>query len=123
MSELMDTATTLSWLSQWIDDSNGHRDREAITWGRLAKVAEETGEVIAAWIGATAQNPRKGTTHTREDVCKELLDVAVTALAAYEHMTGNRGDSIIALFTHIATVRKRALIAPTEATKETTDHA
>jgi hypothetical protein len=102
------TNEILAKLSQWIDDANKHRDSEAITWGRLAKVSEEAGEVIAAWIGVTSQNPRKGVTHTRDDVLKELLDTAVTALAAYEHMTGNHGESIQALFSHILFLHKRA---------------
>lgn len=74
-------------LSRWVDEGQpADRDPEAVTWGRLAKVSEENGEVIAAFIGATGQNPRKGLTHQRSDVVKELLDVAVTALAAVEHM-------------------------------------
>ena len=36
----------------------------------------------AAWIGTIGQNPRKGTTHTRQDVADELGDVAFTALVA-----------------------------------------
>lgn len=104
----MNAADSLAELSRWIDSAQGARDIEAITWGRLAKVAEESGEVIAAWIGTTGQNPRKGITHSRDDVMKELLDVAVTALAAYEHMTDNRGDAIQALFTHILFLHKRA---------------
>jgi hypothetical protein len=33
-------------------------------------------------IGATGQNPRKGITHTWEDVQGELCDVVITALVA-----------------------------------------
>jgi NTP pyrophosphatase (non-canonical NTP hydrolase) len=73
-------------LSAWIDAGNLHRDPEAATWGRLAKVSEECGEVIAAYIGATGQNPRKGHTHTLDHVEDELLDVAVTALCAVAHL-------------------------------------
>jgi hypothetical protein len=93
----------LAAISMWVDASpaNMARDAEAATWGRLSKVAEECGEVIAAYIGVTSQNPRKGITHTDADVCKELLDVAVTALAAYEHMTGNMGAALEALDKHI----------------------
>lgn len=77
-------------LSSWIDAGQGDRDAEAVTWGRLAKVSEECGEVVAAYIGATGQNPRKGRTHTLGDVQDELLDVAVTALAAIAHLHGNQ---------------------------------
>lgn len=97
-------------ISAWVDGSpeNRARDPEARTWGRLAKVAEEGGEVVSAYIGVTGQNPRKGNTHTQEDVEKELLDVALTALAAHEHLTGNRGESVSALVRHTDVVLARA---------------
>lgn len=100
------TSSLIARLSQYIDDApaNAARDPEARTWGRIAKVAEESGEVIAAYIGATGQNPRKGQTHDLGDVREELLDVALTALAAYEHVTSD-GEAIEALVLH---VRRRA---------------
>lgn len=88
------TAQNIATLSVWIDEGNAHRDPEAATWGRLAKITEEAGEVVAAYIGATGQNPRKGTTHSMDDVEGELIDVAVTALAALEHLRGNDGSSM-----------------------------
>lgn len=83
-------------ISDWIDDApqNAARDREAALWGRVSKVSEECGETIAALIGATGQNPRKGTTHVLADVCEELLDVALTALAAWYHITEDREISV-----------------------------
>ena len=95
-------------LSQWIDAGNAHRDPEAVTWGRLAKIGEEFGEVIEAWIGATGQNPRKGQTHTFSDVAEELLDVAVTALGALEHLTEHEGLSLEHLDDKILRVARRA---------------
>jgi NTP pyrophosphatase (non-canonical NTP hydrolase) len=80
-------------LSSWIDVGNAGRHPEAATWARLSKIAEEAGEVVAAYIGATGQNPRKGMTHTIGDVEEELLDVALTALAALEHLRGHDGRS------------------------------
>lgn len=82
-------------LSKWIDASNAHRDPEAVTWGRLAKISEENGEVVEAYIGATAQNPRKGATHSQADVVEELLDVIVTAAGAIAHMRANGEDDDI----------------------------
>lgn len=104
----------LALLSAWIDahPANAARDPEARLWGRLAKIQEEAGEVIAATIGATGQNPRKGVTHTMDDVARELLDVAVTALAAYEHVTGNQANCMDALQMHVAALIKRAGLAP-----------
>lgn len=97
-------------LSLWIDhaEPNARRDDEAATWGRLAKIGEEFGEVIAAFIGYTGQNPRKGVTHTRLDVLKELLDVAVTALAAAEHVGGHEGLTLPALADHVRGLSVRA---------------
>ncbi|MFT4288155.1 MazG-like family protein [Nocardioides sp.] len=106
------TATRLAALSEWIDKSQVGRDSEAITWGRLAKITEEAGEVIAAFIGATGQNPRKGVTHNTADVIEELLDVAITALGAVEHLTGNNGGSLWLLAAKISTVAKRAGLVP-----------
>lgn len=83
-------------LSRWVDESpaNAGRDPEARTWGRLSKVSEEGGEVVKAYIGVTGQNPRKGVYATMDDVRDELLDTALTALCAYEHLTDHRGASV-----------------------------
>src|SRR5699024_675867 len=80
--------------SQWIDEANTQLPPEAATWARRAKITEEAGEVDAAHIGATGQNPRKGGTHTRADVEEGLLDVALTALAALEHLRGHDARSL-----------------------------
>lgn len=97
-----------------VDEGQGGRDREAVTWGRLAKVSEEQGEVIAAFIGCTGQNPRKGVTHSRTHVIEELLDVAVTALGAVEHMTGNRGLAMSHFEAKVAMVWRRAGLESSE---------
>ncbi len=102
------TQEMLVYLSEWIDAGNAHRHPEAVTWGRLAKVSEECGEVIAAYIGATGQNPRKGVVGDVEDVIAELLDVAVTALCAIEHLTGGGGESLALLDVKIERVCDRA---------------
>jgi NTP pyrophosphatase (non-canonical NTP hydrolase) len=117
------SALRLASLSLWIDTANSAKDPEAQLWGRVAKVAEEVGEVgeawidalaissgklIAAMIGATGQNPRKGQTHTMDDVTKELLDVALTALCAVEHLHGNRAESFARLHGHVEFVYQRA---------------
>jgi hypothetical protein len=103
-------------LSEWIDANNAHRDPEAVSWGRLAKISEENGEVILAFIGATGQNPRKGISHSMDDVLAELLDVAVTALGAYEHFDGHRGRSLAELDSKIIQVTSRAGLLSTEST-------
>ncbi|MBB3043915.1 MazG-like family protein [Nocardioides soli] len=105
------TADNLVALSRWIDAGNAGRDPEAITWGRLAKITEEAGEVISAYIGYTGQNPRKGTTHKRSDVVAELLDVAVAALGAVEHLGDHQGLALLALEDKINAVAERAGVA------------
>jgi NTP pyrophosphatase (non-canonical NTP hydrolase) len=109
--EVLQVGDLLAALSKWIDDGNSHRDPEAITWGRLAKVSEECGEVIAAYIGATGQNPRKGVTGNLDDVVTELLDVAVTALCAVEHLTDRDGLSVDRLAEKVRRVAARAGLA------------
>jgi NTP pyrophosphatase (non-canonical NTP hydrolase) len=102
------TADLLAGLSTWIDEGNTHRDPEAVTWGRLAKVSEECGEVIAAFIGATGQNPRKGVTCGMDAVRRELLDVALTALCAVEHLNSDTGTSMDEFAAHVRYVARRA---------------
>jgi NTP pyrophosphatase (non-canonical NTP hydrolase) len=73
---------------------------------RLLKLQEEVGEVAAAVIGATGQNPRKGTTHTWDDVQAELCDVTITALVALRSLTPDAR----AVFTrHLTRVAARSL--------------
>lgn len=72
---------------------------------RIIKLSEEVGEVSAAWIGYTGQNPRKGITHSKEDVVKELLDVAVTALVAAESIVD--GPIWTKFYSHLHTLMRR----------------
>lgn len=65
-----------------------HEPDDAEITLRLLKVSEEAGEAAAAWIGATGQNPRKGVTHTRDDVADELADVVYAALVAMASLPG-----------------------------------
>lgn len=107
-----DLSPGIAELSRWIDEGNRGRDPEAATWARLAKITEEAGEVVAAQIGATGQNPRKGVTHTGADVEDELLDVALTALAALEHLRGHDERSLELLAAKLeATLRRAGLRA------------
>lgn len=102
-----DTARTIADLSAWIDDHNRGTSAETQLWSRTSKITEEAGEVVAAIIGATGQNPRKGFTHTLDDVRRELLDVALTALTAWEHLADNNGQCLVALAAHVRHVGDR----------------
>jgi hypothetical protein len=82
------------------------------------KLGEEYGELNEAIIGVTGQNPRKGETHTWDHVDKELMDIAVTALAAYEHRHNNDGSAIKRLASHVASIRLRQMDHDREVEKE-----
>ncbi|WP_329458151.1 MazG-like family protein [Streptomyces sp. NBC_01497] len=73
-------------LHGWLD-ARGTLPAEQERLLRLLKLTEETGEVAAAVIGATGQNPRKGFTHSWQDVEAELCDVIVTAMVALRTLT------------------------------------
>ncbi|MFH7335963.1 MazG-like family protein [Streptomyces hygroscopicus] len=73
---------------------------------RILKLSEEAGEVAEAVIGATGQNPRKGITHTWDDVQAELCDVAITALVALRTLTPEAGE---VFERHLKGVRERPL--------------
>jgi hypothetical protein len=77
-------------LVEWLDDNNRCNDTEMGM--RILKISEEAGEAAAAWIGHVGQNPRKGFTHTEDDVAAELCDVAVTALVALASLLGPRSS-------------------------------
>lgn len=64
----------------WLDACNGFDDAEMTR--RILKITEESGEVAEAWIGVLGQNPRKGVSHTRDQVASELVDVMFTAAVA-----------------------------------------
>ncbi|MEZ7006155.1 MazG-like family protein [Streptomyces sp. AD55] len=73
-------------LCHWLDAHQPVRGREGLLL-RVLKLSEEVGEAAQAVIGATGQNPRKGVTHTWQDVEAELCDVALTALVALRTLT------------------------------------
>ncbi|WP_327314639.1 MazG-like family protein [Streptomyces sp. NBC_01235] len=77
---------TIDALWTWLDANRAHGGREGLLL-RMLKLSEEVGEVAQAVIGATGQNPRKGTSHTWEDVQGELCDVVITALVALRTLT------------------------------------
>ncbi|QIB46099.1 MazG-like family protein [Streptomyces aureoverticillatus] len=81
-----DLWATVDRLHGWLESHSQNPPRETLLL-RMLKLAEETGEVAQAVIGATGQNPRKGTTHTWDDVESELCDVVITALVALRTLT------------------------------------
>lgn len=100
-----DLWSTVDALWAWLDSHRVHEGRQEILL-RVLKLQEEAGEVAQAVIGATGQNPRKGTTHSWDDVQAELCDVAVTALVALRTLTPRAQE----VFTqHLTKVRERSL--------------
>ena len=90
--------------ANWLDEHNGADQAELAA--RILKLVEEAGEAAAAWIGATGQNPRKGTTHSYADVAAELADAAFAALVAIESL-GNDPATAMAAVAGKMTARMR----------------
>lgn len=78
--------TTVDALWSWLESDQPVTGREGLLL-RMLKLQEEVGETAQAVIGATGQNPRKGVSHTWEDVQSELCDVVITALVALRSLT------------------------------------
>lgn len=72
----------------------------------MLKLSEEVGEVAEAVIGAMGQNPRKGASHTWDDVRSELCDVMITAMVALRTLSP---DAREVFATHLAGVQERSL--------------
>ncbi|MES5825116.1 MazG-like family protein [Streptomyces sp. RG80] len=89
----------------WLESNRPVSGQEALLL-RMLKLSEEVGEVAQAVIGVTGQNPRKGTTHTWEDVQAELCDVVITALMALRTLTP---DTREVFDRHLARVMERSL--------------
>jgi NTP pyrophosphatase (non-canonical NTP hydrolase) len=92
-------------LWSWLDANRPNDGREGMLL-RMLKLSEEVGEVAEAVIGATGQNPRKGVSHTWDDVQSELCDVVITALVALRTLTP---DTREVFMRHLARVTERSL--------------
>ncbi|MEU8572082.1 MazG-like family protein [Streptomyces asoensis] len=88
-------------MTEWLDGSQPVGGREGLLL-RVLKLSEEVGEVAQAVVGATGQNPRKGVSHTWEDVQSELCDVVITALVALRTLTPEAAAVFAARLTHVA---------------------
>lgn len=71
-------------ITMWLNQTNPlTREEQGL---RIMKLCEEAGEAAQAWIGYVGQNPRKGHTHTIDDVIAELVDVMLTAAVAIDSL-------------------------------------
>nr|WP_245653178.1 NUDIX domain-containing protein [Herbidospora sakaeratensis] len=93
----------LAGLVEWLDRSSPDGPERPLL--RVLKITEEAGEAAEAVIGLLGHNPRKGRTHTRQDVVDELCDVAVTALIALASFSDDPRRDYQA---HVARVAERA---------------
>jgi len=89
--------TDLAAFSERIDaglTAQGVTANEA-TYARVAKITEEAGELSAALLRFNGHNVLKEDGEpTAAEIGQHMLSVAITALGAYEHWTGNQGVSV-----------------------------
>lgn len=96
-------------ITAWLNESNPPSPHEDAM--RVLKLVEEAGEAAAALIGVQGQNPRKGVTHTRDDLLDELADVAITALCAMQYFTQDEAVTRDCLASKVRQIIARAGIA------------
>ncbi|WP_432135731.1 MULTISPECIES: MazG-like family protein [unclassified Streptomyces] len=105
---------TIDALHAWLERDESVAGREGLLL-RMLKLSEEVGEVAEAVIGAVGQNPRKGVSHSWDDVRAELCDVVVTALVALRTLTPEPRE---VLTRHLSEVAARSLTAGGESAAE-----
>jgi NTP pyrophosphatase (non-canonical NTP hydrolase) len=98
-----DAWDTIDEIVDWLDASSTFPP-ETERLLRIMKITEEAGEVSQAVIGVLGQNPRKGITHSWEDVAAELSDVILTAMVA---LTSLNPDGRKVFDDHLARVADR----------------
>ncbi|GAA1193983.1 NTP pyrophosphatase (non-canonical NTP hydrolase) [Kitasatospora gansuensis] len=79
---------------------------------QVVKLQEECGEVAEAAIGALGENPRKGFSHSWDDVRSEACDVIVTGMVLLARMGG---DPEWFFREHLRTLAARPTNQPKEA--------
>ncbi|WP_377268538.1 MazG-like family protein [Peterkaempfera sp. SMS 1(5)a] len=99
-----DTWQTVDRLVAWLDTASSVAP-ETDRLLRMMKLSEEVGEVTEAVIGAMGQNPRKGRSHTWEDVQAELCDVIITSMVALRSLTP---DAPAVFDAHLRRVARRS---------------
>ncbi|WP_330261568.1 MazG-like family protein [Streptomyces sp. NBC_00539] len=85
MTEPWTTITALAHRFDAVDAALGMQPEESHTL-QILKIGEEFGEAAQAVIGVKGTNPRKGNSHTWDDVHDEVADVVITAMVALARM-------------------------------------
>ncbi|ARF56015.1 MazG-like family protein [Streptomyces gilvosporeus] len=97
-----DTAwDTVGRLVEWLDTESGVSPDLARVL-RVLKITEEAGEVAEAIHGVSGSNPRKGNSHTWQDVEKELCDVILTSMVALKTITPDADKVFAERLAHVA---------------------
>lgn len=114
-----DLLGAIELMNRWLDRSNAaSADEDSMrimkigeevgeAYEALAEVAQANGRAAAAYIGWRGQNPRKGVTHSTDDLLAELADVVLTALTAMQHFTQDRNATGRHLAAKVAQVLAR----------------
>ncbi|MEU6890561.1 MazG-like family protein [Streptomyces sp. NPDC046557] len=77
---------------------------------QVLKIGEEFGEAAQAVIGVHGTNPRKGTSHTWEEVQAEVADTAITALVALARMRPDAAE----FFARVLADKSSRFLAPAQ---------
>ncbi|MFF5129966.1 MazG-like family protein [Streptomyces syringium] len=83
---MQETWDTVEQLVDWLDAESTVAP-EVARLLRVLKISEEAGEVAEAIHGVIGSNPRKGISHTWDDVQSELCDVILTSMVALKTIT------------------------------------
>ncbi|MEU6090747.1 MazG-like family protein [Streptomyces sp. NPDC047085] len=111
---MTDTWQTITRLAVRLEDHSTLPHEQRILL-QLLKIQEEAGEVAEAVIGAMGQNPRKGHSHTWEDVEAEVCDVIVTGMVALARMNP---DAATVFARHMERIAARDLGEATQCTPQ-----
>ena len=98
---MRDTWETIDRLVEWLDTESGVSPEMARLL-RVLKISEEAGEVAEAIHGVTGSNPRKGNSHTWDDVQAELCDVIFTSMVALRTITPEAEKIFAERLHHVA---------------------
>ncbi|MEV5970329.1 MazG-like family protein [Streptomyces sp. NPDC051921] len=93
-----DSWRTIQTLAATFDAADADKGMTREEWWALQvlKIGEEFGEAAQAVIGVRGTNPRKGTSHTWQDVHEEVADVVITGMVALARMRPDAAEFLAA---------------------------
>ncbi len=96
-------------LAAFLDEKAAHLPADQRRILQVLKIGEEFGEAAQAVIGVTGTNPRKGQSHTWDDVAAEVCDVMVSSMVALHRL--GIPDPAAAFAAHVEKTAARTLAA------------